>query len=190
MHLHVVEPQNPAVISLFWALVRDARLAARRDLDSSTPLEPPHEHPGQGIWSAALLYMVLCDQIGTAVEPLGAQALPPDISGFKRALIYFGRRVEKLSDQDLDTLYALRCSFAHDYSLINRPEPQKVRARMSRLFALTWGVERPLVQDPNPLWDGDLANLPAERTFVNLRAFEELVEAIVADIQPLSVRLT
>jgi hypothetical protein len=185
MHVRVTEPQDPDVISLFWALVRDARQAARRDLDTGAPRDAPQDRPEGGIWSASLMYMVLCDQIGTAFEPLDADALPPETPGFRRSLIHFGRRLQTLSEQDLDTLWALRCSFAHDYSLINRPERPNPRARFSRLFALTWSTGPPLVQDPPTLWDGDMTRLPPGRSFVNLRAFEELVEGMVVEVQQL-----
>ena len=183
MHLNVRPPDDPDVHSMFWALVRDARQVARRDPESGTCLEDPEDHPGLNLWPASLLYMVLTDQIGNSLEPLNGAALAPETSGFKRALYHFGRRVETLSDLDIDTLWALRCSFAHDYSLINLPSNPGQRARYARLFALTWSVGRPLLEHPLTPWDGDLIKLPSDRTQVNLRAFEELGERIINELQ-------
>jgi hypothetical protein len=179
MHVHAEPPADPSYKSCFWALVRDARQVAKRDLDSGDPLYT-EEARGEdaSIWGASLLYMVLVDQIGTAFE-LDSQ--PATSQAFRSALEIFGQRVVALSLGEIDALYALRCSFAHDYSLVNN---HASNPSLRHLFVVIWSPGRPLVALPTPPWDGNTANpLPPERTFVNLKALEELVEGMVAVIQ-------
>ncbi len=169
-------------MSLFWALVVDARVLALRHPDTGSELAPASSRPQHTIWPASLLYMVLLDQIGTAVTPL-ASTVRERTPGLVRALKEFGTEVRNLRDGDIDTLYALRCCFAHDYSLMNLPDNERHRRRYSRLFALTYGPERPLIKNPSQPWDGEIDPLPAERTIINLYAFENLVEDVIRNVQ-------
>jgi hypothetical protein len=181
VHLHAIASEKDHVTSLFWALVVDARTIAHRDVESGRELVPPASRPQVTIWPASLLYMVLLDQIGTAATPL-TSTLSRKAPGLIRALKEFGRQVWNLSDGDIDTLYALRCCFAHDYSLMNRRPEERYR-RYWRLFELSYGPERPLIQNPSQPWDGQIDPLQSERTIVNLYAFENLVEDVIRNVQ-------
>jgi hypothetical protein len=177
MHVNAEPTTREGYISCFWALVRDARLVAKRDLDTGAPTYKEENRPQEAIWGASLLYMVLVDQIGTAFELDGR---PAGSQSFRSALDLFGRGVMSLSAGEIDALYALRCSFAHDYSLVNAT----TRPGLAHLFVVTWSLDRPLVDIPNPAWSGDtVAALPSKRTIVNLKVLEELVEGMVVVIQ-------
>jgi len=121
--------------------------------------------------------MVLVDQMGTAFELDGASA---GTQSFRSALNLFARPVLPLSADEINAIYALRCSFAHDYSLVN----STTKPGLAHLFIVTWSLDRPLVDIPIPAWDGDTgAPLPPRRTIVNLKVLEELVEGMVVVVQ-------
>ena len=134
-HVHAESRHNLSFVSNFWALVRDARLIADRDLESGDPNNPPRA-PKESIWPSSLLYMVLMDQIGTAFEPRGEHPEYPG-QGFRNALDLFATKVMPLSTDEQAALYALRCSFAHDYSLVNVPSNSR-RVELFHLFQLVW----------------------------------------------------
>jgi len=105
---------DPARVSSLLAILRDARGATGRS-EETGQLQPEQEGRA-GHWLGALGYMVTIEQIGKCFRPRGATPqLPP---GFRRALADFAPHLTK---QERDALYALRCCFAHDYSLVNGP---------------------------------------------------------------------
>jgi hypothetical protein len=69
-----------------------------------------------GSWLGALGYMVMLDQIGECFRPANATPLPNATPDFIKALTYFA---EEIPDRERQALYALRCCFTHDYSLVN-----------------------------------------------------------------------
>jgi hypothetical protein len=182
MHVNAGPPTIDGYVSCFWALVRDARLVAKRDPDHGFPLYEETKRPLEAIWGASLLYMVIIDQIGSSFETRGAPR--PNGNSFSMALRTFGVPVTPLSPADIDTLYALRCSFAHDYSLLNVPANRNRIPQLAHLFSVTWSFDRRLVERPTTYWNGNTsAPLPIERTVVNLKAFEELVEGMIRQVQ-------
>ena len=99
-----------------------------------------------------------------------------------------GQAGEALSDDEQAALYALRCSFAHDYSLINIPLDDR-RADLFHMFQLVWTVGGPLIELPPTPWDGTFGlGIPSHRTVVNLFEFEELTESVVVEVQDLARR--
>jgi hypothetical protein len=185
-HVHAETTNTLSYTSLFWALVRDARLTANRDLDTGLQLETNWSQPKQLIWPSSLLYMVLMDQMGTAFQPKGSS--PKHTQGFRNALDLFATKVAPLTEEDQAALYALRCSFAHDYSLINIPGDQK-RSDLFHLFKLIWTPDpsEALIELPPIPWDGTLGlGTPNYRTVVNLWKFEELAESVVGHVQELA----
>ena len=187
IHVHAAQTQSQQYVSNFWSLVREARYVAHRDLETGSPTYLEGERPQTVIWAASLLYMVLLDQIGSAFEPQGEPPADIRAPGFKRALELFAPRVVQLTSTEQDALYALRCSFDHDFSLVNQPDNQRHLARYAHLFRLVWSLDRPLVELPPNPWNGTInAFTTTDRTTINLKAFEELVEGVVSVIQELA----
>jgi hypothetical protein len=171
--------------SAFSGGIRDARRMSGRDQATGQPLAPPDYHPES--WLGTLGYMAVLDHIGDTIKPRREKTL--DMKGIRRALHYFA---PELSKDDVWALYALRCSFAHDYGLVNRPTKQEApnknrRARLTHWFVVTDSHTRPLVAIPDPKWDGrfhkDQARNDSMRTWVNLRKFGERTEQMVKDLQ-------
>jgi hypothetical protein len=148
----------------FVAALRDARQATKRDPDSGAKI-PTANH---GSWLGAMGYMALLDQIGSCFKPREESVQQGNT--IRTALKYFSN----LSDDEIDALYALRCAFAHDYSLYNIPSNR--RRSLQHQFAVGVGAG-PIVSFPKMPWDGDYNNKTAENeTVINLEAFGDLVE--------------
>ncbi|MDQ3848433.1 MAG: hypothetical protein M3261_05710 [Thermoproteota archaeon] len=132
-----------------------------------------------GSWLGAVGYMALLDQIGSCFKP----KVTPLVAGntIEKALTYFSN----LSSDERCALYALRCAFAHDYSLynINPRNP-----RYTHQFAVKVGPG-PVITLPTQSWDGDYSHKTTEnQTVVNLEAFGDLVEDICLKIFDLANR--
>src|SRR3989304_5474784 len=91
------------IFSGFVAALRDARTATGRD-----EFGRKVDHTKFGCWLGVIGYMALLDQIGTCFKP--KQKSYESETSIHKALKYFSN----LSDDEIEALYALRCSFAHD----------------------------------------------------------------------------
>jgi hypothetical protein len=127
--------------------------------------------------------MVMLDQIGECFRPVNASPLLSVTPDFIKALTYFA---EEIPDRDRQALYALRCCFAHDYSLVN------ISARSDRQhhFRLTDDpAPCPLVDLPAVPWDGNLARRSiGTATRVSLRRLGDLAESVYARLLDLHGR--
>jgi hypothetical protein len=154
------------VFSGFTAALRDARKATGRNLITG-------EIESDDLtcsWLGAVGYLILLDQIGTCFKPDGKS----DVEGntINRALSYF----TELQIDDRNALYALRCAFAHDYSLVNENPRTKVRTHH---FMVLSDPHFPVVKHPAQAWNGDYSiRTKSNATIVNVRELGEIVERI------------
>ncbi|WP_157358675.1 hypothetical protein [Amycolatopsis sp. ATCC 39116] len=80
-------------------------------------------------------------------------------------------------------LYALRCSFAHDYSLVNIPRNKKNIDLIHHFFLDDDDSTDDLVRIPSDRWSGDLSRRSVHTaTWVNLRRFGDLVERVYSQL--------
>ncbi len=167
MHLSDRPPsQGMRIFSGFSKALKEAREASGRKPETGEKILGV----SHGSWLAAIGYMSLVDQIGTCFKPK-ASALENGNS-IRCALKYF----TSLSDDEIDALYALRCAFAHDYSLYNI---NKSRPNLTHCFKVNANANDPLVRLPPMPWDGDYQNKSKNNhTQINLQAFGDLVESI------------
>lgn len=160
--------------SSFVAALRDARAATGRNLETGV-LE---DEPRSGNWLGALGYMALLDQIGKCFRSRGVSCSKHPV---RAALECFAGS----SDTEAAAVYALRCSFAHDYALVNRREDPLLQHH----FQVNQDETGPLVALPKTAWDGKLGNRNANnRTVVNLRALGDVTEQVVATIREMADR--
>ena len=163
------------VTSCFKAALRDARKATGRRINGNT--KPRTNH---GNWLGAIGYMTLLDQIGSCLKPKDKIQSNYE-TGIKRALDYFS----DLPETEINALYALRCSFAHDYSLINidkhNPEKDKHKDKLTHRFHVGVNRSAKVLDLPPKKWDRDFKN-KHNITYVNLEAFGDLVEQICRSI--------
>lgn len=160
---------GPGVVtswSGFWLALRDARVTAGRNADTGAIVNP--DPPTK--WLGAVGYMVLLDQLGTAVH---RPSVPTTGAPILRTLEAF----TNLSDADRKVVYALRCALAHDFSLVNKG------GAGDHLFRLVWDPTSPLIAHPATAWDGDYAHAAtSDDTVVNLRQLIEVSEQVVAEV--------
>ena len=88
------------------------------------------------------------------------------------------RQFTEMSDGEVAAIYALRCAFAHDFSLFNvhlsRPE-------FTHCFHLFGEPDGALVTLPTSRWNGDYSHRPSEcRTSIGLTLLGNMVEGICA----------
>jgi len=177
------ELSGDGTFSAFSGGVRDARRMTGRDPGSGKPGVPYNPES----WLGTLGYMAVLDHVGDTLKPRGRATLP--MTGIRRALHYFASDLE---DDQIWALYALRCSFAHDYGLINRPTRALIsnaarRAAMTHWFAVTASPSRPLVTVPSPRWNGRFLSDPVANekfwTWVSLPKFGDRAEEIIKNLQ-------
>jgi hypothetical protein len=163
-YLGIIPSPMPSRISCFVAALRDAREFTGRDPETGIKFLGTNH----GCWLGALGYMALLDQIGSCLKPKDKKGVRNEIEA---SLKYFS----DLSKPEIEAIYALRCAFAHNYSLVN------VNARQDRrhVFTLGQGDKLPsLVQLPRVPWNGVFEKIGVDsQTRVNLEAFGDLVES-------------
>lgn len=154
------------VFSGFTAALRDARGATGRNLVTGIIVKPELTCS----WLGAVGYLILLDQIGTCFKPHGDAVVEGNT--INRALSYF----TDLSTSDRNALYALRCAFAHDYSLVNENPHSQVRTHH---FMILSDQNFPVVKHPLQSWNGDYAlRTKSNATIVNVRELGEVVERV------------
>lgn len=157
-------PSPPYWVSCLSAIVRDARVASHRDMNTGAVAGSASDTE----WLGALAYMVMLDQVGDCFRVSGSLRSKP-------TLVAALRNFADLSDGDALALYALRCSFAHDYALVNTHRDP----RLQHAFRLSATGARPVVKRPAAPWNGDLGRVRGNETLVDLVAFGDLAEAVV-----------
>jgi hypothetical protein len=156
------------IFSGFVHALKEARSETGRDTQSGTKLPSSH-----GSWLGAVGYFALLDQVGKCFKPRNMTQRTGN--AIQQALGHF----TNLSANEIDALYALRCAFAHDYSLynINQKNPT-----MMHNFIVGQGAS-PLMTMARVPWNGDLQNQVADcKTSVSLEAFADVVEQVVQQI--------
>ena len=123
-------------------------------------------------------YLCLVDQIGAIFRPANSsRTVNPNLNEFRKALKYF----TNLVDDDIDALYALRCSYAHNFSMINI-NIMRGKFISAHAFRLQSGTGQNLVTQAARAWDGKLVNynIPDDCiTYVNPEEVGALVEKLV-----------
>jgi len=170
------------VWSCFDAALRDARKATGRNQDTGSVEDPV----AGGYWLGAVGYLCLFDQLGTTIElrTPGASlhtritALPP--SGSERAFRKTLYQFSDLNDRATATLWALRNSLAHNYSLVHIPRNPS-RTELRHRFRLRVGGEV-LVSYPRQVWDGRFPG-NGMHTFVSLTRLSDVGETVALRVR-------
>ena len=176
-----VRAPNPAIgswFSSFSAAVRDAREATGRDLDSGDVVDELRA----ASWLGMLGYLVLLDLIGECFAPAEPERTPVSDVDIVRALAHFGP--PELTDDEILAVYALRCSIAHNYGLVNLGTG-RLANRLDHAFLLTNRPGAPLVTLPSTRWDRNLRHAQTMRTVIDVRTLGDLAETVIANVQAL-----
>jgi len=120
------------------------------------------------------------DQIGKCFKPTAAAQIATGNS-INKALKYFANNLPNL---EVDSIYALRNAFAHDYSLYNI---HPTKPSYTHHFRVLKSPVHPLVRLPQVQWDGNIKNrIPNNMTVINLEALGDTVEGICAQLLQLA----
>lgn len=156
--------------SHYQVALDEVRFLTGRDKNNGV-FNPNHSYIG---FVGLLGYLCIIDHLGGVFSPKSPkQPLPdPNVNSFKRLLYEF----TNLSSEDIKTLYGLRCSLAHNFSLVNDDE------RHQYFFSVVRSVTHPLIVPAKKPWDGVFRDTsdPIEpyRTTVNMVKVGDLVEII------------
>lgn len=158
--------------SPYIACLQDAREATGRNIDTGEK----DRNKRHASWLGALAYMVFVDHIGNKFESTDEikneriKNINHD-SDFIKALINFS----EINDDEAIALYALRCSFAHDYFLLNT----NTKEQLNHHFSVTAGENGKIVKLPIIRWDGNVGSRSEEnKTIINLELFGDLAETM------------
>jgi hypothetical protein len=160
------------------ALLRDARGAVGRDLDSGAVLHPDHSRS----WLGTMGYLALIDQVSNLLDVPPDPELPKGASNFE-ALLHWDGYV--LADEAA-ALYALRCSFVHNYGLLNNPRGRvsPVRApSLTHMFELGANGGTEVVKLGRRDFDNDTPIAEISPTFVDLRSVVDLCEQLISNLR-------
>lgn len=182
INLHLGDIQLSGKLVYFSALtaaIRDARRFTGRNLE--TGQIEIYDSNINGCWLGAIGYLIILDQIGKCFKPLMlSNELPANSSSILRTLKYFS----DLSDDEICSLYALRCSLAHEYGLYNINKKQPA---LTRHFTLRANSDTPLIELPTYQWDGIISTRTAQNcTIINLLSLGNLVELIFTSLKTMA----
>lgn len=161
--------------SPYAAVLIDARGVTGRDINTGEKINSER----CGCWLGAVGYAIAIDHIGDRffhkADEKRKKSLEDKLknkkaySSFAKALIYFS----SLSLEQILALYALRCSFVHDYFLFNN------RNRfLNYHFSVCRGGDGELINFSQD-WDGNLdTRADNNKTKVNIELLGDLVETI------------
>jgi len=172
----VIDDNGTQYFTGFTAAIRDARVMTGRDPATGSKVDSK----AHICWLGNLGYMVLLDQLGKCFSRKG-RTIDQKCSGFVNAL----RMFTDLDEERISLLYKLRCSLAHDFSLIAQDRDGK----LTHHFRLVDGPDHPLVTPAIKPWDGLFAlRSDDDKTTVNLEKFADMVETVVQTILGLNER--
>lgn len=170
---NISSQQNITYFSGFVAALRDARKFTKRSQVTGEKLvnDTCGNH---GSWLGAIGYLSLLDQIGKCFKPRVTAAI--NGNSISKSLKYFST----LPHPEIDSIYALRNAFAHDYSLFNI---NNTRPSYTHHFTVIQSPTEPLVRLPQNQWDGNHSNRTNDNlTIINLEALGDIAEQICAQL--------
>lgn len=157
-HLTLFKERDDSVveISSLVAALRDARNATGRDLDTGEDVDK-RNNPQKNSWLGNLCYLIILDQLGKCYK---AKSDPNPDSDQLKHLKPIQRCLKlntKLTDDEIDVIYALRNALVHDYSLSNY---NTTMPSLTHHFTLLGFYSEPFIKLPTKKWDGK----PSTRT--------------------------
>jgi hypothetical protein len=162
--------------SPYMAALTDARAATGRNISDGTIVDDSK----LGNWAGTLAYMVLIDHIGIYFS----KTIGPSIEtrAFTRALADF----TSLNHSERMALYALRCAFAHQYSLTNVGQGNPVDAALLHHQFVVHRGETLIVFPATP-WNG-IQNPSTEGliTQVSVKKIGDLVEGMHSQLMSMA----
>ncbi len=162
----------------FCGALKDARKMTGRNIKTGKK-DCTNRFGHLGSWLGTLGYLSLLDQLGTCFKRKNGPVLDANKSGIIKALKNF----TNFQDWEIDSIYALRNSLAHDYSLQNI---NNRRIEYTQHFQLDNSESGVLVKKATIQWNGNLNERSKEnQTYINLRALGTMVENLLVHLRTL-----
>lgn len=158
----------------FYSALKDARKITGRNMETGAK-DNTNTFGDLGSWLGAVGYLSLLDQIGNCFKKVDRPADETNKSGIIKALKNFSN----LTDDEIGAIYALRISFAHDYSLQNTNDQNP---NMTHHFYVYKSDDSAIVVLPKQKWDGKSDKTAPNRTYINLQAFGDMTEKLISDL--------
>ena len=158
----------------FCGALKDARKMTGRNIKTGAK-DNTNKFGHLGSWLGTIGYLSLLDQIGGCFRKVNGPTIEANKSGIIKALKNFSN----LTDNEIDAIYALRNSFAHDYSL------QNVGNRLGLIhhFPVDNSDTKPVIILPQQNWDGLMnTKTPQNATYINLQALGDFVERLILNL--------
>jgi len=162
--------ENVDVFSSLVALLRDCRELTGRNTETGKR-NHSHDKDKSDNWLGAIGYLTVLDQIGKCYRLTKKEQITNN--SIIKALKYFS----DLDEDEIFAIYALRCSFAHDYSLFNINTNKK---GFTHHFTVTGHGYHRIINLPSKPWDGDFGNRKVDNmTVINIPLLTDLIEDII-----------
>jgi hypothetical protein len=172
-----IESVGVTHFSGFCGALKDARKMTGRNIETGEK-DNSNSFGHLGSWLGTIGYLSLLDQIGGCFKRVNGPIIQANKSGIIKALKNFS----SLSDDEIDAIFALRNSFAHDYSLQNIGS----RPGLIHHFLVDNSSSNPAIILPRQNWDGLIANKTSQNTtYINLQALGDLVEGLIMNLNQL-----
>jgi len=166
---------NSSFKSGFIKVLHEARVLTGRD--ENTGKKNINDHDENESWLGVTGYMVLLDQIGKCFKPKDRSIKE------KRSIIKALKYFSTLDDNKIDVVYALRCAFAHDFSLFNFNDD----SRFCHRFLISTEKGQPLISLPNNKWTGQYdIDQNDDITIINITLICDLIEGIYSKLLELA----
>ena len=160
----------------FCGALKDARKMTGRNTETGAK-DGTNQFGHLGSWLGAIGYLSLLDQIGGCFRNVKRPLTEKNKSGIIKALKNFS----DLDNNQINAIYSLRNSFAHDYSLQNIDK--KEREGLTHHFEVNNSPTEPLIILPTEPWKGVLdSKSNINVTKINLQALGDEVEKVVKNL--------
>jgi len=169
-----IESSPWTFFSGFCGALKDARKMTGRNIETGAK-DGTNQFGHLGSWLGTIGYLSLLDQIGGCFKRLRGPEIEENKSGIVKALKHFS----DLDDNQIDSIYALRNSFAHDFSLQNVGR----RQGLIHHFEVGNSPTESLTLLPTEPWDGVLESKSKNNlTKINIQALGDEVEKLVENL--------
>ena len=166
-----INSSNLTYFSGFCGALKDARKMTGRNIQTGDK-DGSNTFGHLGSWLGTIGYLSLLDQIGGCFKKVNGPIIDQNKSGIIKALTDFS----DFTENEIDAIYALRNSFAHDYSLQNIGR----RAGLTHHFLVDNSETQPVIVLPAQNWDGVISNKTKQNmTYINLQRLGDKIEDLI-----------
>jgi hypothetical protein len=173
-----LETPEGTFFSGFCGALKDARKVTGRNIDTGAK-DNTNSFGHLGSWLGTIGYLSLLDQIGGCFKKVNGPVIKQNKSGIIKALKNFS----SLNDNEIDAVFALRNSFALDYSLQNVGN----RPGLKHHFLVDNSDTQPAIILPTQIWDGLITSKSQHNlTYINLQALGDIIEGLIQNLKNLN----